>query len=113
MPYRDPAWWREIAPALAGGVMAALLVAFQVAAAPRPWPAGHVLKGVIETLAACVVGALAGIYFGPLVAQLTHLSGPEAVGGVKVIVGVVGWRALPFLMDVALTVARKQAERVQ
>jgi len=113
MPYRDPAWWREVAPALAGGLMSALFVAFLAAAAPRPWPAGHITKAIVETLAAWIVGTLAAIYMGPLVAQLAHLEGAEAIGGVKVIVGVVGWRALPFLMDMALKVARSQAEKVQ
>lgn len=113
MPYRDPAWWRDVAPALAGGLMSAMFVAFLAVAAPRPWPPGHVPKAFVETLAAWIVGTLAAIYFGPLVAQLAHLEGAEAIGGVKVIVGVVGWRALPFLMDLALRFARNQAEKLQ
>lgn len=112
MPYRDPAWWRDVAHPFAGGLIAMFLVAFQVAAAPRPWPEGHMLKGSVETLAALVVGTLAGIYLGPLVAQLTHVAGEEAIGGVKMLVAVVGWRALPILMDVGLKLAKTRAEKV-
>lgn len=115
MPYRDPdwlVWWRDAAPALAGGLMAALLIAVQFLAAPRPWTPGHITRGVVETLAAWIVGTLAGIFFGPWVASLAHLTGPEAIGGVKVIVAVIGWRALPLAADLAMKVAGKRAEKL-
>lgn len=115
MPYRDPAWlmwWREIAPSVAGGLMAAMLIAVQFLAAPRPWPPGHITRGVVETVAACVCGSLAAIFLGPWVAKLANLTGPEAIGGVKVIVGVIGWRALPFAADLAMKLVGKQAEKL-
>ena len=105
MPYRDPLWWRAMldqAPAIVGGFLGALLHLLAALAAPRPWLPGHVTAALIEAILAWVVGFLCALYLGPLVAHWLGLDpkvAPEAVGGIKVIVGVIAWKALPILRD--------------
>lgn len=105
MPYRDPAWWRgvlEHLPAVVGGFLGGLLTLLAMLAAPRPWPPGHGRRAMIEALLAWLVGGLCATFIGPLVAHWLKLDGaasPEAVGGVKVIIGVIAWKALPILRD--------------
>lgn len=105
MPYRDPAWWRgmlEHLPAIVGGFLAGLLHLAAMLAAPRPWPRGQLRGALIEAALAWLVGGLCATFLGPLVAhwlQLDIAASPEAVGGVKVIIGVIAWKALPILRD--------------
>jgi len=105
MPYRDPAWWRamlEHAPAVVGGFIGGLLHLVAALAGPRPWPPGQVWAALAEAALAWIVGALCAAFIGPLVAhwlKLDPAAAPEAVGGVKVIVGVIAWKALPILRD--------------
>lgn len=105
MPYRDPAWWRalgEVAPAIVGGLIAGLLHLVAALAGPRPWPPGQLTAALVEAALAWLVGALTAVFVGPLVAHWLKLDSgvsPEAVGGVKVIIGVIAWKALPILRD--------------
>lgn len=105
MPYRDPAFWRgllEHLPAVVGGFLGGLLHLMAMLAAPRPWPPGQMRAALIEAALAWLVGALCAIFIGPLVAhwlKLDAAAAPEAVGGVKVIIGVIAWKALPILRD--------------
>jgi len=113
MPYRDPAWWRDVAPAIAGGLIAALITVFLLLAAPRPWPPGHVVKGLFEAACAWIAGLIMAVWVGPLVAQLFHISGAEGLGGVKVIVGVVAWKAVPIIQDLAKGILSRRAETIR
>lgn len=105
MPYRDPSWWRGLAehmPAIVGGFLGGLLHLLAMLAAPRPWPPGKLAGALIEAALAWLVGGLCAVFIGPLVAHWLKLDGavsPEAVGGVKVIIGVIAWKALPILRD--------------
>lgn len=105
MPYRDPAWWRsmlELAPSVVGGFLGGLLHLLAALAAPRPWPPGQLKAALVESSLAWLVGGLCAAFVGPLVAhwlKLDAATAPEQVGGVKVIVGVIAWKALPILRD--------------
>ncbi|MBX3480075.1 MAG: hypothetical protein KF842_06720 [Caulobacter sp.] len=102
MPYRDPAWWaalRDQAGALAGGGLAAMLHLALTLAAPRPWPKGMLTAAAIEAFLALVAGFIAGVFIGPLVGHFLGVSGAEALGGIKTIIGVVAWKALPVVRD--------------
>jgi hypothetical protein len=98
-PFQDPAWWRDNGPALAGGLLSGLLLLFVKLAAPRPWPAGLLGAALAEAAAAWIAGFLCAVYVGPAIAQLLHVTGPELVGGLKVIVGVMAWKSLPAVRD--------------
>lgn len=102
MPLKDPNFWRLLAEqgyALAGGAISALLHLGVAILAPRPWPPGMLRAAMIEAVLALTVGILAGIFLGPLVAHFFHLTGGEAVGGVKTIIAVIAWKALPVVRD--------------
>jgi hypothetical protein len=115
MPYRDPAWWARLfehAPEIAGGLIAALLHLMLALAAPRPYPPGFWRATLVQAAAAWLLGILAAVFIGPLIAHFFKVSAPEAVGGIKTIVGVVAWKALPGLQTAAETLIRRKSESV-